>query len=122
MPFLWVGVGGFLGAIARYFVGRLLYSYVGFPWATLVVNIVGSFLIGMTSVWLLQRSNSADELRLLIVVGFLGAFTTFSAFSLETLTLLQSGNHHKAFVNIAANVALCLMAVWMGFSIVRQLN
>jgi len=120
MPYLWVGLGGFFGASSRYFMGRLLQSQVGFPFATLFVNVVGSFLIGVLSVWLFQRSQFGDELRLLLMVGFLGSFTTFSAFSLETLALIQAGHLLKAFVNVASNIALSLIAVWLGYCVVRQ--
>ena len=126
MQYFWVGLGGCLGAIARYTAGRLVsgssfFAAYSFPWATLVVNVLGSFAIGLLAVLLMHRSAGSEELRLLLIVGFLGSFTTFSAFSLETLTLLNDGVWLRAVLNILANVLLCLIAVVLGYTAARQL-
>ncbi len=110
---LWVGVGGALGAMARYSLG-LLFAAQSFPWATLTINVVGSFIIGAVwslcgeQNWFLQWGKS------FLIVGLLGGFTTFSAFSLETLQLLNSGRLAAAGGYIMASVGLCLMGVWLG--------
>lgn len=118
-PYLLIGCGGCLGAISRYAVSRMLQSHGEFPYATLIVNVIGSLLIGALAVWMLNRPGGAENLRFLLVVGFLGSFTTFSAFSLDTLNLMQSGAMSKALLNICANLVLCLFAVWLGSNLVR---
>ncbi len=116
---LWVGLGGALGAVARFAVQRVLSVYPAFPLATLTVNVLGSFFIGYLAALFLVRTD-ANDLRLFLVTGFLGAFTTFSTFSLETLQLFQHGEAVRGIVNIAANMAFCLIAVWLGFVLARQ--
>ncbi|HBE02916.1 MAG: hypothetical protein A2096_00050 [Spirochaetes bacterium GWF1_41_5] len=120
MEFLIVAVGGCLGAISRYAVSKLTGHYNSFPWATLLVNIGGSFLIGCFSAWS-ERFSSADYLRLFLTVGFLGAFTTFSAFSGETLLLFRSGFFITGFFNIALNLIGSLTAVFGAFYITKFL-
>ncbi|MGL5291778.1 MAG: fluoride efflux transporter CrcB [Vibrionaceae bacterium] len=114
--FLFVGMGGALGAISRYFVGEICAQLFGrsFPIATLIVNVIGSFLIGSTLAcgryeWLSQ------ELRLFISIGFLGALTTFSTFSADNFLLLQQGEFIKFLLNFFLNTLLCLAAVALGF-------
>ncbi|MBX2825141.1 MAG: fluoride efflux transporter CrcB [Gammaproteobacteria bacterium] len=119
MSWLLVALGGALGAVSRYGIGRVLLVYPGFPFATLVVNVTGSFFIGYLAALFLQRPGS-DDLRLLLVTGFLGAFTTFSAFSLETLMLYQQGEPFRAALNILLSLVLCLGAVSAGFLLARQ--
>lgn len=115
-----VAAGGAVGAVARYAVAIALTGHTsGFPWATLLVNVLGSFLIGVLATWLLSRGTPADVLRWLLLVGFLGAFTTFSSFSLDTLTLLQQGEWLRALLNIIGNLGLCLLAVFAGAGLAR---
>lgn len=126
MHYLWVGLGGAFGAMSRYALGRLVlsssfFSASAFPWATLMVNVLGSFLIGLLAVLLVHKSSGSDELRLLLIIGFLGAFTTFSSFSLETLSLVNNGAWMRALLNVLANVTLCLVAVLAGYTVARQL-
>lgn len=85
--------GGALGALARFWVSGAVYRLLGrgFPWGTLAVNVMGSFLMGLLFVLFLERLATGAELRSAVLVGFLGAFTTFSSFSIETLTLVQEG-------------------------------
>ena len=113
--FLLVGLGGALGSMARYGIGLALPS-VGFPYATLIVNVIGCFCIGLVLPTVARAETLPPELRLLVVVGFLGGFTTFSAFGSETVALLRSGGG-PAMVNIAANVILGLAAVALGRTI-----
>lgn len=120
---LMVGAGGALGAIGRYLLSTWVYSLAGraFPWGTLAVNLLGSLLIGFLSVWLLERVTLSAEMRALLVVGFLGAFTTFSTFSLETLVLLEEGAVVKAGINITASVLTCIFAAWMGTLVAKAI-
>jgi len=120
MQVILVGLGGFFGAIARYGIGRLLVGG-SFPYATLLVNVVGSLLIGLAVIALAARSGDSSHIRLFLVVGFLGAFTTFSAFSLETLALIQQESWGRALVNVFANLLLCLVAVATGMFLGRSL-
>ncbi len=123
MQLLMVGAGGATGAIGRYLLSSWVYSLTGraFPWGTLAVNLLGSLLMGFFSVWLLERMSLSSEMRALLMVGFLGAFTTFSTFSLETLLLLEEGAVARAGVNIAASVITCIFAAWMGTLIARAI-
>ena len=112
-----IAFGGALGAVMRFLVSTGLYQWLGrgFPYGTLLVNIVGSFLIGLLSETLiLQRVTIALDYRSAILVGFIGAFTTFSTFSLETFYLLEQGQIGKASLNVIVSVSSCLVAVWLG--------
>ncbi len=119
---LLIGLGGALGAISRYGLSSLVYGITGreFPWGTLVVNVLGSFFIGLLSVWLIERIASTD-LRALLIVGFLGALTTFSTFSIETLALLEEGALTRAFANVLTSVIVCVAAAWAGVLIARSI-
>ena len=122
MQFLLVGLGGFVGAISRYGVARMLVNHsAGFPLATLSVNVIGSLLAGFFSTWIFQRTTLEGELRLAVQVGFLGAFTTFSTFSLETVSLLEQGHVAKASVSVMLNLFLCLTATALGVLLARSL-
>jgi CrcB protein len=121
---LLVGAGGFLGAVARYLVGgwvqRLLPA--AFPYGTLAVNVVGSLLLGAVYELGTARGALDPQLRLMLGVGVLGAFTTFSTFSLETLNLLREGSVFLAGTNVLTNVLVCLAAVWLGVTLVRVMG
>ena len=119
-----VALGGAFGAVVRFLVSTGLYQWLGrgFPYGTLVVNVVGSFLIGLlTEALILQRVAITLEYRAAILVGFIGAFTTFSTFSLETLYLIEQGSLTKAGLNIVVSVLGCLLAVWIGLLCGRSL-
>ena len=115
-----IALGGAAGAVARFWVSNGVYGLFGrgFPYGTLAVNVIGSLAMGFLYVWLLERVTSAAELRGLILVGFLGAFTTFSTFSIETLNLIEQAAHLKALMNTLLSVVVCLLAaalgVWLG--------
>jgi CrcB protein len=117
VPTLMVALGGALGATSRFWVRELLPAITGseFPFSTLLVNVVGCFLAGLVYIWLEHSGShwSAGKL-LFFFVGFLGAFTTFSAFALDSLLLFNQGENFKLFVNIAANCILCLASVFVG--------
>lgn len=121
----WIAIaaGGAVGAIARHLVANGVYAWLGreFPHGTLFVNVSGSFLMGLLTELMLQRYALSVEYRAAILVGFLGAYTTFSTFSLETLYLFEAGAVLKAFLNVFLSVALCLAAVWIGLILGRAL-
>ena len=116
-----VAVGGALGAVSRYSFGLVALALIGnrFPWATLGVNVVGSFLIGLAAVLIGDRIVDGELWRPLVIVGFLGAFTTFSAFSLDTLLLLQQGNYNTALAYMLGSVALCLGGTVSGMQLAK---
>jgi len=116
-----VGLGGALGAMARYLLGKLAQRILGneFPWGTLAANMSGCFLIGLIA-GLLQGPESATS-RLFLVVGILGGYTTFSAFGLETLNLLKDNSLDLAVANIGLQLAVGLLAVVCGQALSRAL-
>ncbi|MGR8918373.1 MAG: fluoride efflux transporter CrcB [Gammaproteobacteria bacterium] len=118
-----IALGGALGALMRFGIssGAAALLGRGFPYGTLIVNVVGSCLIGALYVVLTERLIGGAGLRALLVVGLLGALTTFSTFSLETLQLLENGALGRAAANVAANLVLCLAGCWFGLNLVRSL-
>jgi CrcB protein len=121
---LYIAIGGALGAVSRYGVtlGAARLGATGFPYATLTVNVVGSFLIGLFVAWLGGRTEINPALRPLVQVGFLGALTTFSTFSLDALILLEQGRFTQAGLYIAASVLVCLAACFIGLLAGRSLG
>ena len=120
MNFVSIAIGGAAGAIARYLVSRGVNVTVNhpFPLGTLAVNATGSLLIGFLFV-LFDRAGASQETRLLWITGFLGAYTTFSSYSLETARLFMEGKHGLAVANFALNNALCLACVFAGIALSR---
>ncbi len=123
MNLIAIAGGGALGALLRYGVANGLHALLGrgFPYGTLAVNLVGSFLMGLLFVLLNERLVVAPEWRGFLLVGLLGALTTFSTFSIETLLLIQQADYAKALLNVVSNLLLCLVAVWAGLMLGRQL-
>ena len=120
MNALAVSVGAALGALTRWQAGVVFNSrWMGFPLGTLLVNLVGGFLIGMALEWFGRQPN--DLLKLLLVTGFLGGLTTFSAFSGESLALLKHGELGMAFAHTLAHVVGSLFAAWAGMRLVQAL-
>ncbi len=117
-----IASGGALGALIRYWVSGGVYTLLGrgFPYGTLVVNVLGSLVMGFLYVLLLERVVASPEWRGALLVGFLGAFTTFSTFSIETLNLLEQAELFKAGLNILVSVTACLLACWIGLILGRQ--
>lgn len=118
-----VAIGGALGSTLRYGTGLAATRLVGpgFPWGTLTVNVVGSFAIGLFVEAIARRFDAAEPLRLLLVTGFLGGFTTFSAFSLDAMVLIERGETGLAVVYVAASVGLSLLAAAAGLVLIRQI-
>lgn len=117
-----IALSGAMGAVARYVIAGWVYQLLGrgFPWGTLLVNVSGSFLMGLLFFLFTERLLIPSELRSGILVGFLGAYTTFSTFSLETLNLVEEGALVTALGNVLASVLGCLVAVWLGMWLSRQ--
>ena len=121
-----VALGGGIGALARYQIGRLMTGWLGvpavsaFPFATLAVNTIGSLLMGLLTGWLVRSApENADQLRLLLGVGLLGGFTTFSAFSLETAFLVQRGQIGLAAIYLMLSIGLGVSGFIFGLTITR---
>jgi CrcB protein len=121
LTYLWIALGSALGGMARYACSTLVAQTVGgvFPWGTLVVNVVGSFVIGLFAT---APSGLSPDARLFVTVGICGGYTTFSSFSLQTLDLLREGHTAAALGNMAGSVALCLIAVWAGVAAAGLIN
>ncbi len=124
MQFLWVGLGGFLGANARYLVALWAAGRYGvnFPYGTLIANVVGCFCIGffltLTTEWL----TAPTEIRLFVAVGFLGGFTTFSSFSFETFALVEQSRWWTAVLNLFADIILGFIGVILGIYLARWIQ
>lgn len=120
---LYIAAGGAIGAVLRFGVSNGVYGMFGrnFPYGTLVVNVLGSLLIGVLSILFIERYTLNPEVRAIFIIGILGAFTTFSTFSMETFNLLENGEFFKALLNILLSVTLCLVATWAGVLLGRQL-
>jgi len=109
--------GAGFGGVLRYWVSNAVYFLLGkqFPYGTLMVNISGSFLMGLLFVLTVERmDNIGSQLRALLLIGFLGGYTTFSSFSIETVNLIESGNWLNAFFNILLSTVICIAAAWIG--------
>ncbi len=118
-----IGIGGFFGAISRYLVAGKISLWLNspFPFGTLVVNALGSLLLGFLSRFLLEHLVVGETVRIGILVGFLGAFTTFSTFSYESIALLQEGDIFRASVNILANAFVCISLCLLGIQLAKSI-
>jgi CrcB protein len=126
MTYIWVAVGSALGGSARFWLAGFVASLVGvaFPWGTLLINVSGSFVIGLFAA--LTGGDGAfstpPDIRTFVMVGLCGGFTTFSAFSLQTLELAQAGEMMRAGAYVTLSVILCLVFVWLGVVVAGGLN
>lgn len=123
---LGVAVGGAVGSLCRWWLSEvfLRLGLGSFPWATILANVSGSFLIGLVATLTGPdgRVTILPELRLALMVGFCGGYTTFSSFSLQTLVLVQTGNFREAAGNVILSVVVCLVAVWLGHVAAAAIN
>ena len=117
-----IAAGGATGALMRYWMSNGIYALLGrgFPYGTLTVNVTGSLLMGFIYVFMIERMDVGVEWRAALMIGLLGAFTTFSTFSIETLNLLESGEQLKAAMNILLSVTLCILGCWLGMVVGRN--
>ena len=123
MQLISIAIGGAAGALCRYGMSNGVYALLGrgFPYGTLAVNLLGSIIMGTVYVMMIERMDVSPEWRAGITIGLLGAFTTFSTFSIETLNLLESGDTLKAGLNILLSVSLCISGCWLGMILGRQI-
>lgn len=117
--FLLVAVGGSIGAVLRYSIS-LMFPNQSFPYSTLIINLVGSFLLGIILAMGLRNDTMPAGTRLFLATGICGGFTTFSGFSAENLDLLQVGKYNLAFVYIIASVVGGIVATWFGFKLIQR--
>ena len=126
ITYLWIAIGGALGSVARYGCSSLTAAWFGetFPWGTLIVNVSGSFVIGFFSALTGPdgRVLVPPDIRQFVMVGICGGYTTFSSFSLQTLSLARDGDWAQAGANIGLSVAACLGSVWLGYAAAMALN
>lgn len=120
---LWISLGAIIGANLRYFVAQYATRLVspGFPFGTLVVNVTGSFVLGLFLVWTTERVLADPRWRLFIAVGFCGGYTTYSSYAYETFLLFDKGQWLPAALNIVVSNLLCLVAVALGAVLARSL-
>lgn len=119
----WIGVFGFMGTVARYWLQGAVQRVTGgtFPYGTLAVNVIGSFLVGFLAALLLERAASSPLWRSALLIGFCGGFTTFSALAYETFELARTGDPFRAALNLVAHAALGIAAVWAGYAAAARL-
>ncbi len=126
MAYVWIAIGSALGGVARYWCSGVAARTIGetFPWGTLIVNVVGSFIIGFfaTLTGPDGRVFASSAARQFVMIGFCGGYTTFSSFSIQTLNLVQDGEWLQAGGNIVGSVVLCLIAVWAGYVAAVAIN
>lgn len=120
---LFIAAGGATGALFRYWMSNGVYALLGrsFPYGTLSVNVTGSILMGLCYVFLFERMDVSTQWRAGLMIGMLGAFTTFSTFSIETLNLLEAGEEYRAILNVLLSVALSVTGCWLGLVIGREI-
>jgi CrcB protein len=120
LTYVWIALGGAIGTLLRFWLNLVLTSRFGetLPWGTIAINITGSFAIGLFAA--LSETGGrlpvSTDMRLFVLVGLCGGFTTFSSFSLQTLALFQAGEPARAIANVLLSVLCCLVAVWIGFA------
>lgn len=123
IPILYVALGGAIGSVARYLLGGAVSRWMGsdFPYGTLTANVMGSLLMGILIGWLAKQGNS-EAMRLLLAVGVLGGFTTFSAFSLDIVSLYERGAVSAALIYILASILLSVLGLFAGLALMRGVS
>jgi CrcB protein len=126
LAYLWVAIGGALGSVGRYWLSGLVAERFGetFPWGTLIINVTGSFVIGIFAALTAPEISNAHRVTIIqfFMVGICGGYTTFSSFSLQTLRLLQNREWLYAGTNMLFSVLLCMIAVWLGYLLGAAFN
>jgi len=120
--FLIIGLGGFFGSIFRYFISGVVHQFLqssAFPYGSIFVNITGCFFIGLSNGLVDFRQMLTPELRMFLMIGLLGGFTTFSTFGYETMSLVREGEFFSACANVLIQVLIGLLAVWLGYGITK---
>ena len=123
LAYLWISAGAIVGARARYFVSRYVARMVtaSFPFGTLLINVTGSFILGLFLVWATERALPDPHWRLLVAIGFCGSYTTFSSYAFESFALFEQGQYVLFASNVVANNLLCLTGVLAGAVIARSI-
>jgi CrcB protein len=121
LAYLWLSIGAIVGASSRYFVSRFVAKVIttSFPYGTLLINVTGSFILGLFLVWSTERALLDPRWRLMIAIGFCGSYTTFSSYAFESFSLFEQGHYMLFASNVFANNVLCLAGVLAGAMIAR---
>ena len=117
--FLWVGLGGGIGAMLRFLISPVIFKSPAFPVYTMLINIIGSLCIGIIFALTLKNDHFPEYMKFFLATGLCGGFTTFSAFSLENMQLIRAGNYFTAGIYIAASVCACIVAAFAGFKFIN---
>jgi CrcB protein len=124
--YIWIAIGSALGGVARFWCSGVTARLIGetFPWGTFAVNVIGSFIIGFFAALTGPdgRIYASSTARQFVMVGICGGYTTFSSFSLQTLSLMNDGEWFRAGANVGLSVVCCLLAVWAGHLLATSLN
>ena len=123
LAYFWVSIGAIVGACSRYFVSRFVAKVVtaSFPYGTLLINVTGSFILGLFLVWTTERALLDTRWRLMVAIGFCGSYTTFSSYAFESFSLFEQGHYVLFASNVLANNLLCLAGVLAGALIARSI-
>lgn len=123
IAYFWVALGGIFGACARFALARFVAKVAGteFPYGTLLINVTGSLLLGFFMIWSSERAIVDSRLRLLVAIGFCGAYTTFSSYAFESFAYFEQGHWGLFATNVLSNNILCLLAVMAGAALARSL-
>lgn len=123
LAYLWISIGAIVGASSRYFLSRLIAKTVSasFPYGTLLINVTGSFILGLFLVWSTERMLVDTRWRLLLAIGFCGSYTTFSSYAFESFSLFEQGHYALFASNVLASNVLCLAAVLAGAVLARSI-
>lgn len=119
-----IAAGGAVGALLRFWFSSGAHHLMGkgFPYGTMLANVLGSFIIGAVYVFMVERGELSEDWRAFLIIGLLGAFTTFSTFSFETINLIETGEMLKAGLNVLFSISFCLGACWIAMILARQTN